>query len=338
MSFGLAGYWSGLIFVKLSRLSRPQHPDAFQTTLFGFINCYKPPGMTSRDAVNVVQRRLKGLRTDDGAKVKVGHAGTLDPLAEGVLVMGVGRAVRLVPYVQQQPKHYRAKFLLGQSSESGDLEDGVQLHPDLPVPTAGQLNSAAATMVGQIQQTPPAHSAIWIDGKRAHERVRAGEVVEMPTRMVNVYSMQILNYSFPEVDVDVVCGGGTYIRTIGLDLGLAVGSTAVMAHLRREGVGSFVHTKSVSIERLREDDIEPMLLPPSMAISHMPQVAVNESESTRLGHGLSISIVNDVDESVDPDAEIAAVTEGGQIRGIVTRREGAWWPKRVFPVEVEAND
>ncbi|WP_261343511.1 tRNA pseudouridine(55) synthase TruB [Rubripirellula reticaptiva] len=297
--------------------------------MFGFINCYKPPGMTSRDAVNVVQRRLKNLRTDDGSKVKVGHAGTLDPLAEGVLVMGVGRAVRLVPYVQQQPKHYRAKFLIGQSSVSGDLEDKVQMHPRLPVPSRSQLETAAKTLIGSIQQTPPAHSAIWIDGKRAHERIRAGEEVEMPSRTVDIHSIEILNYAFPEIEMDIVCGSGTYIRTLGLDLATAAGSTAVMAHLRRDGVGRFLHTKAVSIERLREDDLEPLLLPPSMAVSHMPQITLTENQSTRLGHGLEIE-TGDEAEGVD---EAAALTEDGQIRGIVIRKGYAWYPKRVFPVD-----
>ncbi len=298
----------------------------------------------------MVQRRLKNARTDDGSKVKVGHAGTLDPLAEGVLVLGVGRAVRLVPYVQQQPKHYRAKFLIGQSSVSGDLEDDVQLHPEFPVPTIAQLESVARSMIGSIQQTPPAHSAIWIDGKRAHQRVRDGEQVEMPSRTVEIHSIELLRYNFPELEADIVCGSGTYIRTVGLDWATAAGSTAVMAHLRRDAIGRFVHTQAVSIEQLREDDLESLLLPPSMAVSQMTQITLTTDQSVRLGHGLAIelndentgpeqnlgSLANGDNASVDGTAtnqEAAAMTADGQIRGIVVRKEGAWFPKRIFPVQ-----
>ncbi len=256
------------------------HRGSFRLALFGFLNCNKPPGMTSRDVVNIVQRRLR--------KVKVGHAGTLDPLAEGVLVLGVGPAVRLVPYVQQQAKHYRATFRLGASSVSGDLEGEVTEYPDLPVPSEEQIESAAARLVGRIQQTPPAHSAIWVDGRRAYQRIREGEAFEMPQRTVEVYSLRVLRYEFPEVDLDISCGSGTYIRTLGLDLALAAGSTAVMAHLCRHGVGGFVHKDAVTVEQLREEEIEPMLMPATLAVTQLPRITIDEQETERLGHGLCI--------------------------------------------------
>ncbi len=307
-------------------------------TLYGFLNCNKPPGMTSRDVVNIVQRRLR--------KVKVGHAGTLDPLAEGVLVLGVGPAVRLVPYVQQLPKHYRATFRLGESSISGDLEGDVTKHPDLPVPSREQLETAAAGLIGRIEQTPPAHSAIWVDGRRAYQRIRAGEKFEMPKRTVEVYSLQILRYEFPEIDLDIVCGSGTYIRTIGLDLGLAAGSTAVMAHLRRHGVGPFVVTDSVSVDQLRDDDIQSMLIPASRGVQHMLRLAIDDAESERLGHGLSIADEPEfaIDLVGEPDSdrtaggqwvegtEAVAVTGNDHVRAIVRRKKGAWFPSRVFPL------
>ncbi len=240
--------------------------------------------------------------------------------------MGVGRAVRLVPYVQQQRKHYRAKFLLGQSSISGDLEGDVDVHADLPIPTREQLDTAAKSLVGAITQTPPAHSAIWIDGKRAHERIRAGETVEMPTRVVDVHRIEILAYEFPEVELDVVCGSGTYIRTLGLDLAIAVGSVAVMSHLRRDGVGGFVRGDAISIERLRDEDLALLLLPPVMAVAHMRQVTVTDEESARLGNGLAIEFRGD-------STEAAAITFGGLLRGIIVRHQDSWVPKRIFPVD-----
>lgn len=279
--------------------------------------------MTSRDVVNVVQRRLR--------KVKVGHAGTLDPLAEGVLVLGVGPAVRLVPYVQQLSKHYRATFRLGQSSVSGDLEGDVTHHQDLPVPSRDQLDAAAGRLIGSIEQTPPAHSAIWVDGRRAYQRIRAGEEFDMPKRTVVVHSLKILRYDYPEIDLDIVCGSGTYIRTIGLDLALAVGSTAVMAHLRRHGVGPLVISDAVSMDRIRSDDIESMLIPPAIGVQHMRQVTVDAADSQRLGHGLCISEKQQAAEMVDGE-EAVAIEKCGRLRAVVRWKKGAWYPHRVFPL------
>ena len=163
----------------------------------------------------------------------MGHAGTLDPLAEGVLVLGVGPAVRLVPYVLQHPKHYQATFRLGSSSVSGDLEGEISKFPDLPIPTREELEAAAENLTGEIAQIPPAHSAIWVDGERAYRRIRAGEKFEMPSRIVQIDALEITRYEFPEIDLNIVCGSGTYIRTLGIDLAINVGSTAVMSFLSR---------------------------------------------------------------------------------------------------------
>lgn len=294
--------------------------------------------MTSRDVVNIVQRRLR--------KVKVGHAGTLDPLAEGVLVLGVGPAVRLVPYVQQLPKHYRATFRLGESSASGDLEGAITKHADLPVPSREQLETAAAGLVGRIEQTPPSYSAIWVDGRRAYQRIRAGENFEMPKRTVEVHSLRILRYDYPEVELDIVCGSGTYIRSIGLDLGLASGSTAVMSHLIRLRIGSFVVADAVPVERLRQDDIQSLLIPVIHGVRHLPRLVVDDAESERLGHGLGIAGEPElpgqlnVEEGCRPTAmtpsadhcEAVAVTVEDQVRAIVRQKKGLWCPYRVFPL------
>ena len=296
--------------------------------------------MTSRDVVNVVQRRLP-------RKTKVGHAGTLDPLAEGVLVVGVGPAVRLVPYVQQQPKHYVATFRLGESSVSGDLEGEVNQHADVQIPTLGQLESAAASLVGQIEQTPPAHSAIWVNGRRAYQRIRAGEAFEMPKRIVQVDRLTVTRYAYPEIDLDIVCGSGTYIRSLGIDLAVAAGSVSVMAFLSRVEVGPFRLEDSLSIDCLREGDWMSSLLPAASAVSQLPQVRVNANDSVRIGHGLCIDLPSQqvseaprsAAEVLDPGSEalesdpreIAAMEEDGQLRAILHRKGGQWCPYRVFP-------
>ena len=283
--------------------------------------------MTSRDVVNVVQRRLP-------RKTKVGHAGTLDPLAEGVLVLGVGPAVRLVPYVQQQPKHYLATFRIGSSSVSGDLEGDISEFPDLPIPTREQLEQAARDLTGQIEQVPPAHSAIWINGKRAHQRIRAGETFDMPSRKVEIHALNITRYEFPEVDLDVICGSGTYIRTLGIDLAVNAGSTAVMSFLSRTGVGPFVIENALSVDVLREETLDVHLLSPSLAVQHLPQIEVTADDAQRLGHGLCLNEVEFIDSErmIDQDvSEAAAITPDGQLRAIVRLKRGQWCPHRVFP-------
>ena len=283
--------------------------------------------MTSRDVVNVVQRRLP-------RKTKVGHAGTLDPLAEGVLVLGVGPAVRLVPYVQQQPKHYLATFRIGSSSVSGDLEGDISEFPDLPIPTREQLEQAARDLTGQIDQVPPAHSAIWINGKRAHQRIRAGETFDMPSRKVEIHVLNITRYEFPEVDLDVMCGSGTYIRTLGIDLAVNAGSTAVMSFLSRTGVGPFVIENALSVDVLREETLDAHLLSPSLAVQHLPQIEVTADDAQRLGHGLCLNEVEFIDSErmIDQDvSEAAAITPDGQLRAIVRLKRGQWCPHRVFP-------
>ena len=283
--------------------------------------------MTTRDVVNVVQRRLP-------RKTKVGHAGTLDPLAEGVLVLGVGPAVRLVPYVQQQPKHYLATFRIGSSSVSGDLEGDISEFPDLPIPTREQLEQAARDLTGQIDQVPPAHSAIWINGKRAHQRIRAGETFDMPSRKVEIHALNITRYEFPEVDLDVMCGSGTYIRTLGIDLAVNAGSTAVMSFLSRTGVGPFVIENALSVDVLREETLDAHLLSPSLAVQHLPQIEVTADDAQRLGHGLCLNEVEFIDSErmIDQDvSEAAAITPDGQLRAIVRLKRGQWCPHRVFP-------
>lgn len=283
--------------------------------------------MTSRDLVNVVQRRLP-------RKTKVGHAGTLDPLAQGVLVLGVGPAVRLVPYVQQQAKHYQATFRIGSSSISGDLEGEITEFPDLPPPTRDQLENAARELTGQIEQIPPAHSAIWVDGQRAYRRIRAGEEFEMPSRTVQIDALEITRYEFPEVDLNIVCGSGTYIRTLGIDLAVKAGSTAVMSFLSRTGVGPFLLENSVSIDTLKEDELESHFLPAALATQHLPCIQVTANDATRLGHGLcldekhpDITFPNPVQDTSD----VAAMTEDGHLRAIIRRKRDQWCPYRVFP-------
>ena len=287
--------------------------------MFGFLCCNKPLEFTSRDLVNVVQRRVR--------PAKVGHCGTLDPLAEGVLVVGVGPAVRLTEFVQQQQKHYVADFRLGASSETGDLENGYVDHPELPIPSAEQLESAAKSLVGTIQQTPPAYSAVKVGGRRAYKLARAGQEVEVPARTVRIDQLTILSYDFPNISVDIRCGSGTYVRTLGMDMAKAAGSDAVMTRLVRQAVGPFSLQDAIDIDDLRNQPIGPSLLPASRAVQDLHKVTVTDEESPRLRNGLCLQRSLGLDSS----AEVAALSVSGDLIAILIFKKGRWCPKRVFP-------
>lgn len=292
-------------------------------SLFGFLICNKPRELTSRDLVNIVQRRIR--------PTKVGHCGTLDPLAEGVLVLGVGPAVRLTSFVQECPKRYIAAFRLGASSATGDLENGYDEHPDLAVPNLQQLQQAAVSLVGDIQQTPPAYSAIWVDGQRAYQRARRGEQVDMPQRTVTIHQLEIVSYDYPNVLLDITCGSGTYIRSLGIDLAKAVGSIAVMTALQRTAIGPFLIEDAISVEQLRDDSLQAHVVAARTGVEHLPVVTVDDADSGRLGNGLPLAsaVTSHLDAGVGP---AIAATRSGQLRAILQEKPRGWCPVKVFPI------
>src|SRR4051812_3738752 len=191
----------------------------------GLLVIDKPGGMTSRDAVNRVQRWFP-------RKTKIGHTGTLDPLATGVLVVCVGAATRLADYVQAMGKSYASRFRLGSTSTTDDADGGVTETPNANPPTREQIDAALARFVGTIEQVPPAVSALKVDGRRAHDLVRKGAEVKLAARPVRIDAIRVTGYEWPYLDVEVDCGKGTYIRSIARDLGAALGCGGLVQTLR----------------------------------------------------------------------------------------------------------
>ncbi len=200
----------------------------------GLVVVDKPGGMTSHDVVSRV-RRLAGTR-------KVGHAGTLDPMATGVLVLGVDRATRLLGHLMLTEKQYDATITLGASTTTDDAEGEVTETADpvaLAAITEEQVRAVLAEFVGDIEQVPTAVSAIKVDGKRAYARVRDGEQVELKARPVTIHDLTVHEVTLPEVRISVRCSSGTYIRAIARDTGVALGVGGHLSALRRTAVGSF---------------------------------------------------------------------------------------------------
>lgn len=221
----------------------------------GFLNLDKPLGLTSAHLLNKVKRLLP-------RGTKLGHAGTLDPLASGVLVAMVGRCTKLCERVMGQPKQYRAVIRLGATSATDDAEGPITpLDPPPVPPTIEQVDAAIARFLGTIEQMPPAFSALKVGGKRACDRVRAGEVVELKPRPIRIDSISRLDYAWPDLTILVDCGRGTYIRSLARDIGAALGSGGYLAGLVRTRVGGFRIEEAVSLETLTEQGVEPFLLP-----------------------------------------------------------------------------
>lgn len=291
--------------------------------MFGILNINKPPGCTSRDVVNRVQRLLRDL--GHGRRLKLGHAGTLDPLATGVLVVCVGPATRLISHVQQMPKQYVGTFLLGRQSDSYDVETPCRMLEDAPRPSLADLNAKLPGFLGVIQQTPPAYSAVKIAGRRAYDLARQGKAVEITPRPVTIHSLEITRYDYPELELSIRCGSGTYVRSLGHDLAAASGTDAVMAALTRTAIGAFTLEEALPPERLTAENLAEQLLPASRAVAHLPQVVLSEAEVEDIRHGKRIDRGTRAD-----DCEIAAIQATGELVALLESR-GRWLaPKTVF--------
>jgi tRNA pseudouridine55 synthase len=282
----------------------------------GLLNIDKPTGTTSRRVVDDVERLVRPS--------KAGHAGTLDPLASGVLVVCVGAATRLIQYVQQMPKRYVATFLLGRRSPTEDIEGDVELLPDAPQPALEELAAAAGTLVGEIQQRPPIFSALKVAGRRAYDLARAGREVELQPRPVTIHRLDVLRYDYPELVLEIECSSGTYVRSLGRDLAEQLGTSAVMSALSRTAIGSLTLDNACRTEDLNRDTISKFLLPASMAVASLPAITLTLEEARRIGHGLSI-------ERIDAGGHVewAALDEAGNLVAILGRRaDGSLGPTR----------
>ena len=213
----------------------------------GFINVLKPTGLSSHDVVDIVRRIFKQKR--------VGHAGTLDPAAAGILPVALGRAARLVEYMENADKSYRAEIAFGYATDTGDVYgDVIESIPCPALPLEEELRRVLGKFVGEIEQTPPAYSAIKVGGQRAYDLVRQGAAVEIPTRTVRIDRLELVHAdaAHARILVDVDCATGTYIRSLCTDIGAVLGLPATMRFLLRTRVGGFMLADSYTLEELAE--------------------------------------------------------------------------------------
>ena len=235
----------------------------------GLLLVDKPSGMTSHDVVDIVRRSL-GTR-------KVGHAGTLDPMASGLLLLGVGRATRLLRYLGGLPKTYAATGRLGEETDTLDADGEIVRTAPVDVSVA-DVERACSSLVGESMQTPPAASAVKVGGRRLYEAARRGEVLEAPARPIRVDAFAVSRFDGRDLEALITCSGGTYVRVLVADVGRSLGCGAHLVRLRRTAIGSF------RIEDARRPG-EGTLDPVERAVEHLPRIRLEPEEARAATHG-----------------------------------------------------
>jgi tRNA pseudouridine55 synthase len=242
----------------------------------GLLILNKPAGVTSRFVVDCVAARVP--------RVRIGHAGTLDPLATGVLVLCLGSATRLIEYVQRMSKTYLATIQLGATSDTDDAEGVITEVASARPVSLDDLQTALRCFQGVIQQVPPAYSAARVDGRRAHDLARKGQSVELAPRPVRIDQIELLRYAYPQLEIRVECGKGTYIRSLARDLGQHLGCGGYITALQRTRIGPFHCSAAIPLE-IAPDQFRSCLLPPHAALAELPSLELPEEQLRRLRHG-----------------------------------------------------
>ena len=251
--------------------------------MIGILNVYKPKGMTSHDVVSFVRRKLKMKR--------IGHTGTLDPLATGVLPILVGNATKLSDIIMADEKKYIARVVLGITTDTDDTTGEIIEKKDVSV-TEEQLQETARKFIGEIEQIPPMYSAIKVDGKKLYQLARRGVEIERKPRKITVYSIDIRNFDGVAFDMEVHCGKGTYIRALCRDIGMALGTGATMDELERTMSGVFTKETAYTLEEIEKaaetDAIENMLIAPDEVLKKFCAVDVTEGYAQKIKNGIRL--------------------------------------------------
>jgi tRNA pseudouridine55 synthase len=251
----------------------------------GVLSVDKTAGMTSFDVVALVRRRL-------GAR-RVGHAGTLDPDAEGVLPILIGEATKLMPYLGEQDKEYLATIRLGVVTDTQDLSGRVLATAEVPPLAVADLERAARAFTGTIKQVPPMFSAVHHQGRRLYELAREGREVARAPREVVVHSIEVEGLALPMATLRIVCGKGTYVRTLAADLGHALGCGATLAHLVRTRVGPFSRAEALGVAAIAEGSPESVwahLRPPQSALAGWAEVHLEARAAMAFAHGQIVGV------------------------------------------------
>jgi tRNA pseudouridine55 synthase len=301
-----------------------------ETLLSGILNVDKPPGMTSHDVVDAV-RRVVGQR-------KVGHAGTLDPMATGVLLLCLGQATRVAEYLMASRKRYRATIVLGATTDTYDADGETTYSGGQTDFGREEIEAALAGFVGRIEQVPPMYSALKRDGQPLHRLARQGVTVERKPRPVEIDEIKLVDWTPPSLIAEVICSPGTYIRSLAHDLGQQLGSGAYLAALVRLSSGRFSLEEAVSLERLEEafehGQGEQYVLPLDEALLNWPAMVVGVEAGQRIAQGQALCGEPPQMEGGEPAFCRAYNLAGDFVAIMVYQPETQEWrPKKVFAPE-----
>jgi tRNA pseudouridine55 synthase len=279
--------------------------------LDGVLVCDKPARMTSHDVVARV-RRLAGQR-------RVGHGGTLDPPATGVLVIALGRATRLLPFLPMEPKRYVATVAFGAETDTLDATGSITATAPVDAVDRAAVEGALGRFIGPQQQIPPMVSAIKQGGERLYLKARRGETVERAARLVTVHALELHDFQpgpRPLATVAVTCSGGTYVRVLAADLGRALGSLAHLVSLRRTAVGAFTEAEAHPLDELESVDLEKVVIDPASAMRSVPVRSLSEGEAAALATGQSLDPtgLGEPVAAVGPDGRLVAVIQDSAAR------------------------
>ena len=299
----------------------------------GWICLDKPYDLTSTHAVSRVRRAFNAQ--------KAGHAGTLDPLATGILPIALGEATKTVPYLVDADKTYRFTIAWGETTATFDAEGEVTARSDVR-PTLAAVAAALPQFVGEISQVPPAYSAIKVDGERSYDLARAGLAVPLDARIVTVHAARAVEATDPDhVTLEIDCGKGTYVRAICRDLALALGACGHVSALRRTRVGGFSEQSAVTLEMLEDLGHKArqseLLLPVETALDDIPELAVTAEDAFRLKQGRAIVLVPRQVETVKarlkPGSRTVSAMADGVVVALCEMRAGRLEPSRVFHLD-----
>ncbi len=293
----------------------------------GFLVVDKPPGMTSHDVVDAARKWL-GTR-------RVGHLGTLDPQATGVLPLAIRAATKLIPYIEGGAKGYDGTIVLGAETDTLDLEGKVLRRHEGELPDQATVEAALATFKGDVQQVPPMYSAVKKDGVPLHKLAREGKEVERDPKWITIDSLELTRFESPELDVRVACSAGTYVRVLAADLGAKLGCGAHLGGLRRTRSGPFAldqaKTFATCEKALEQDRLDDLLVSPEEALG-FPVLELSKALRLRIRNGGDIP-AGDL-HTKKPGTRVSILDEEGEFIAVgEIRADHRLWPLRVLPEE-----
>jgi tRNA pseudouridine55 synthase len=271
----------------------------------GLLLIDKVSGPTSHDVVATL-RRLLGVR-------RIGHCGTLDPLATGLMILCVGAYTRLNPWLSATDKEYVATLVFGATSNTGDAEGQIEPRSTPPIPSAADIDKVLCQFEGKIEQVPPAFSAIKVGGVRSHKLARAGKQPELKARKVRIDKIELISYAYPSLQIRVRCSKGTYIRSLAMDIGDLLGCGAYLGSLRRTAIGSMSIDNALGLDDIQghidAKTLDDQFLDPRFALPDLQHVRLSSEGLVRFGHGNRIDLTGVA-------GEYAVYSEEGDLCGI----------------------